>query len=624
MTKEKTFRDYLNAIPKQSLTNLFYGVDNKKIVSLSQVTTEINKKFFETKYLEQLLKGFSKDAHGIFVFMIMEGESGADIPAIRSHFRGLSEEKINEELKGFQSHLLVFGVKTTPVRYYVFKEIREHLKPHIIEEGRRTIHLKEYKEIKSNGDSLLRDVTLFLLFLLREPLRRTKNGGLNRKQLDVIIKSFENKMDFNATGETWPSLFKLMHGFMHKKEFLDERNEEWRISEKGVRFLDMDVSEQAKGFYQYIIKEFKEEKMRMAMAMMKDFDKAASADDMIRYFHSKSEHDDRPLPEIFEWLFYCGLMDLADGNHQHSGFILSNRGREILDKKSLSGESSDKVTILPTFEIIAPRMLKSGLLKYLFMGCVLEKSDALLTFKITRESLIAGLNRGFESSDFLKRLIAMASHQIPQNIIYSIEEWLSSYGAVAFEMHFLLRVKKPELFDKIKGIFANTRYITEELPGTGFSINASDYQEVFSILTRLGYSPKPFAGPRNAGDVMKTPDILESYLELKGEEGGADTEFVFPDGNDDSAIIPRNKGQGKYSGKLHSLPFNELVHVINYAILMERGVETEMKDSGTRVRMQPGELRLHLSEPVVAGSHPLNGEPLEIKINDIEKIRVED
>jgi len=176
-------------------------------------------------------------------------------------------------------------------------------------------------------------------------------------------------------------------------------------------------------------------------------------------------------------------------------------------------------------------------------------------------------------------------------------------------MHFLLRVKKPELYEKIRSVLSNTKFIAEELPGTGFSIRASDYQEVFSILTRLGYSPKPFTGPKNGAD-KKAVNILETYLSGKGETAGSgEEEFLFPEESEE---------------KIRPLRSNELVHVINYAILMEQGVEVEMKAGGTRVRLVPREIQLHLSEPRVTGVHPLNGDAVDVNLNEVDKIRVED
>jgi hypothetical protein len=57
---------------------------------------------------------------------------------------------------------------------------------------------------------------------------------------------------------------------------------------------------------------------------------------------------------------------------------------------------------------------------------------------------------------------------------------------------------------------------------------------------------------------------------------------------------------------------------------MDQGIEVELKNNGGRSRLAPREIQLHLSEPAVIGVHPLNGEAVEVKLDDIDRIRVED
>ncbi len=268
-------------------------------------------------------------------------------------------------------------------------------------------------------------------------------------------------------------------------------------------------------------------------------------------------------------------------------------------------------------------MLESRIAKELFAVTDLVKSDAMLTLKLDRESLYNGLNRGGRPEEVLPFLNSVSQHGLPQNVQYSVQEWLDAYGAVSFESHFLLRVKKGEVYEKIRSILSGTQFRFEALPPVGFSISYADYQPLFSILSRLGFSPRPYVSvqplqrDKNAwaapdGAVKPNPDGARSE----------EADLLLPDEKpEETAHKPRDNG--KYGGKFKKLPYNELVHVLNYSILMEQKIEAELKNERGRILLLPAELNLQVSEPIVKGQDAQTGEKAEVRIDDIERIRIE-
>jgi hypothetical protein len=191
-------------------------------------------------------------------------------------------------------------------------------------------------------------------------------------------------------------------------------------------------------------------------------------------------------------------------------------------------------------------------------------------------------------------------------------------------MHFVLRTKKPELFDKVKSILKGTPFVADELPGTGFSIDIASYHELFSILTRLGLSPKPYAGPRRFSKVPAAAPgtILDSYVKKYGPgESDMAKPFIYPEEQKPEKPY-KARSAGKYGRTLKHLPYQELVHVLNYSILMEQTVEAEFKNNGGRIRIVPQELHLNQSEPKLTAVNAVSGETQEIKLDDIDKIGV--
>lgn len=629
MSKEKSLREYIDALPKQTLVNLLHGPDSRKIVSLSAAVGEIQRRFLEGDHLLSEFKGLPREAGRILRRLILEGSDGADIPLLLQGMpKGWTEDRVAAELKGLQNRLLAYGIKSTPYRYFVFREVSELLAPRLLEEMIASAKpVKNEKSRKAWGDALYRDTILTLLFLMREGIKKTKSGTLNKKQTDALCRVLEIPVEFNGQENgAWPLPFRMICGFLNERGLIEDRPEELAASEKAGRWLDTGEPDRARAFYRHLVESEGHDKMVFLLQFLDRADHALAADDCIEQLHARSSGDDRPVPGIFERAHLAGFMDLVSGEGQARAFALSRRGREVLQKKALSLESADRVTVMPTFEILAPRMLAARSLRLLFLSCHHEKSDTLHTFRLSRESLIAGFDRGLTAASFESDLAALAGQELPQNILFSIREWVASYGAVSFEMHFLLRVKKPELYDKVRAVLSGSKFLVEELPGAGFSIRASDYQEVFSILTRLGYTPKPFQVGREGAEPGALPrapqNILDSFLATRENGKDRGEEFLMPE--EPSGAPPRkHKLSSKYGGRMMALPFNEMVHVINYAILMEQGIEVEMK-GGERFRFLPRDLELHLSEPRVSGDNPLNGDKAVVVLNNVDKIRVEE
>lgn len=624
MGKERTLKEYLNALPKQVLMKLCGG-EGGGIVSVSGLINDVLKRYGAPGFLHQFVNGLDEDDRALLRLVLFEGKNGADALFIADRFKKLKDEERNDRLSSLQNRFLLYGVKSTPFRYMVFGDLRPALEAVALEQGAAEIRKCHVgKETRTCGDGLFRDMALFLLFLATDSIRKTKNGQMNRKQVNRLFQAFENRMEPGdpESGEL-PSLFRIIHGYAVKRELIEEDAEKLALSPKGMKWLDEAARDQAADWYRYILREYKEEKARLALTLLKKAGGPLHGGDMASFFFSKSASDPRPMPEIFEWLFHSGLIDSVNGAHGNGGFILSARGEEVLKEGGIAMETASQVTVLPTFEMLVPRMLETRLSKRLFAVAGLEKSDALHTFKISRESLYNGLNRGMKASEAMAFLEKVSQHSLPQNVHYSLQEWLDAHGAVSFESHFLLRVKKPETYQKVKAILSGSSYGFEELPPMGFSISFADYNNVFSILSKLGFAPRPFAPaqPRNGAEKGKT--ILESYERLFPAQGGeTEEELLLPD----EAELPADNVQrenGKYGGKFKKLPYHELVHVLNYSILMEQKIEAELKDGAGRVLMVPAELALQTTDPMVKGHDARTGEKTEIKINDIEKIRVE-
>ena len=473
------------------------------------------------------------------------------------------------------------------------------------------------------GDAAFRDLVFLALYLLRGGLSKTKDGRVNKKHLDAIAGYFENRMDFGTYDpRAFDSLFGLIFKFLVRKNIIDEDESGFYLSPKGKTWLVTRADERCREWLNFVMAENNDDKSRFLCAVLGAGPEPVLCGDIAALFCGGEPCGNGALPPFIERLRVTGLIDMYIGDKGVSGLALSTRGAEMIAGTLPHLDREESITIMPNFEIVVPRQLEPETLAALFQICDIVKSDAMLTLKLTQASLYAGLDTGGVEPGRIGPLLSHTSPRgIPQNVLFSLNEWLAAYGIVSFEMHFILRVKNAELHERIKRIIAGTKFQWEELPGTGFSINASDYNEVFSILSRLGLSPKPFQDSRRQGAQRERQGtILDEYLSGKVRE--SEDEFIVPEEKEETIRVS-GKVNGKYGGKLKSLPYHELIHVINYSILMGSGLEIELKGVGEQhITIVPRELISHVSEPRMTGHSIVNGEPIEIKIDDIAKVRV--
>jgi hypothetical protein len=629
MTKEKTFKEYLSALPKQQLIALVQeGEGANKIVSVTQAVNQLFVKLTDETYLSTLYDSLDTESREVLRYLLFQGSIGADAVEI-SRFTAhcTDEEKFQLCVQQLQKILLVYGVRSAPYRYFVFKEIREIMVPLLINRWLAVFVPPGISEplLAENGDpySLFRDFIIFLLKLASEPIRKTKGSTLNRKQMEHWTPLFTHKFDFSTAEKgTYPKAFSLLLEVSSKQGLLYEDEKEIKLSDDGEQFLDLDDAVKARIFYSTLIDGNQKEKTDIFLKILLLASGKPVMKEELHKFLLMNEKNGN-LSDLEDRLIALNLIQIKDVSSGKYGYLITSVGVEVLERKVFRIETANTITIMPTFEIMAPRFLSSKILKPLFLCCEAVKSDAFITFKISRESLFAGYEKGV-APKALVALLENSSHGVlPQNVRFSIEEWSDSWGALSFEMHFILRVKKPELYERVKGVVSGSSFVKEEFNGTGFSINASDYKALYEILEKLGYNPKPYSSlPMGECAQIRTSNYFQNNIVKKSFFETERTEFLLPEEFGKVKVMNGSLGR-KYSGRMMRLPFNELVHVINYSMLMEQGIEVELTEGGNSY-FQPKELLLHLSQPKVTGNNPHSGENVDIELAKIDRIRVKE
>ena len=125
-------------------------------------------------------------------------------------------------------------------------------------------------------------------------------------------------------------------------------------------------------------------------------------------------------------LFPLGMVDLGLHGGRVISLRLSRLGAELLDAEPAAkvGGTRCSVIVQPDFEILVfPGDDEHDVLHLFDRFAVRTKSDHVHQFRIDRASVGAAREDGLTGSQIVQELTDRARAPIPQNVLYSLEEW---------------------------------------------------------------------------------------------------------------------------------------------------------------------------------------------------------
>jgi len=131
-------------------------------------------------------------------------------------------------------------------------------------------------------------------------------------------------------------------------------------------------------------------------------------------------------------LFPLGMVDFGLQGGRVSAMRLSRLGAELLDAEPASrvGGTRCSLIVQPDFEILVfPGDDVHDVLHLFDRFATRTKSDHVFQFRVDRESINAGLEDGLTGAQIVQELTDRARVPIPQNVLYSLEDWAGKPGA---------------------------------------------------------------------------------------------------------------------------------------------------------------------------------------------------
>ena len=187
-------------------------------------------------------------------------------------------------------------------------------------------------------------------------------------------------------------------------------------------------------------------------------------------------------------LFYMNLFGLLDVKYPERWINLSELGEYIFFKKEIrTHDDQNALYVNSDATVIAmPEHLSLQSLHLLKSFAYLKSFDNIYTFQLTKESLQEGILLGNSISEFKDFLHKFSKNQIPQNIMFSIEEWTNELPVVNIEEGvILLETSNAELKEKLLGSFQDKKIIRKDLSPTALVIEKGKVPDVMLVAEKL-------------------------------------------------------------------------------------------------------------------------------------------
>lgn len=153
-------------------------------------------------------------------------------------------------------------------------------------------------------------------------------------------------------------------------------------------------------------------------------------------------------------------------------------------------DQNGHVYVQPNFEILVPFNFPHELRWKLEDIADVVKADKIVVYTISKESVLRGLKGGWDREEVISFLEEVSGHQVPQNIEFSVKDWIGDYGKVSLEKAVLLRCDDLDLAGMIRKSKQIRGFIIDVITDTDLIVDEESIDALMAILKKMGYPPK--------------------------------------------------------------------------------------------------------------------------------------
>lgn len=497
----------LSQLPSRSLKNIVTELSLSKVAVWGQPPEKIiAERMLELDFLAGLINKLNKqELRAVSLFAWWPNLQGVPKPQAETILTGANVAQPLENLASLSAKGLIYKVRYGGWEYFFMPEDLSSkisitmARLHLTGAERAGDSIREHVA----NCSFYEDALTFLAYANKNKVALTQKGTIHKRILEKILAIMHVKEDTSDTPPNlnYPQRFWMLLNYcsyittVFCKEqvlcvqtyFVDKwtgQNTLSRIS-YGAAFI-WEVyrktchNVQARALQELII--------QMEDSRWYGYEElAAAARKMTAPFPSEE-----PGPEVYLDIFLsAGLLVeglSSDGDRMVKLGFWSPQGA-VREFPTLP-EGEDGFWVQPNFEVLAPPRLKLHLRWQLELMADPVKVDHAYTYAITKETVLRYFDNGGSAEVMIDFLESHGKTPIPQNIVFTIQEWGSMYGRVSFLDVFLLRCDSEQLADELSANSKIRHFVKSRFDTNHLIILRNHYEAVLAALQKEGYFPR--------------------------------------------------------------------------------------------------------------------------------------
>ena len=257
-------------------------------------------------------------------------------------------------------------------------------------------------------------------------------------------------------------------------------------------------------------------------------------------------------------LRYCGYCDVSKGA---GGLLFSLAARRDAASPA-RGLPAGRIMLMPDFSaVLSQEVLPEDLFWFLRVGALVS-FDRVYKGTIRRDIINSALSEGADEKKLVEWLV---SWNAPHNVVETVKEWIRELSRIYLTTSAAVMSFDEKATRQLKAYAPLAELVTPAHPHAVFTIRHGREQEVISILAAMGFDP------RAPGE--RAVEKRQAAIEVAPDAAPAITPLVSFEAGDAAAVRPVKAG--KYGEKLKELDMSDLIHVVDYAVLMGKALTVE-------------------------------------------------
>jgi hypothetical protein len=158
---------------------------------------------------------------------------------------------------------------------------------------------------------------------------------------------------------------------------------------------------------------------------------------------------------------------------------------------SINVIKSDEILILPDFTIKADRnLLTKETIQWLMEYIQIENLSNYIEGKLTKEKVWQFMDRNENITDYLEKLTLHSKHEIPANVIVTLNDWSKQYGFAQIIDDTVLTIPEPNILDNLLNLKSMQKINIIRLSPTSIMFNKIHKTKIVKHLETKKYHIK--------------------------------------------------------------------------------------------------------------------------------------